>query len=98
TSGEPSAHPDSRERESVAALVDDRSRFLAEYQDGNYAQRYRSAVNRVVAAERRVMPGSEELTRAAAVSLHKLMAYKDEYEVARLYSEPAFLERLSQSF
>ena len=41
---------------------------------------------------------SEQLTRAAAISLHKLMAYKDEYEVARLYTDDSFARQLAEQF
>ena len=75
-------------------LVERRTDFLAAYQDAAYARRYRDAVARVRAAERRVAPGSERLAEAAAKSLFKLMAYKDEYEVARLYTDGAFMKQL----
>ena len=51
---------------------------------------------RKVEAER--IPGSEALSAAVARNLHKLMAYKDEYEVARLYSDTGFLERVAGMF
>jgi indolepyruvate ferredoxin oxidoreductase len=57
---------------------------LIEYQNATYARRYADAVTRVRQAEQQRTPGSDRLTRAVAVNLHKLMAYKDEYEVARL--------------
>jgi indolepyruvate ferredoxin oxidoreductase len=71
---------------------------LVAYQDRAYADRYRAAVMAVAAAEARVRPGSTVLALAAARSLHKLMAYKDEYEVARLYGDPAFRRRLAETF
>jgi indolepyruvate ferredoxin oxidoreductase len=55
-------------------------------------------VRQVGAAETKVAPGSSELTEAIAKNLFKLMAYKDEYEVARLYSSGTFAEKLAETF
>src|SRR5262249_31913762 len=63
---------------------------LIDYQDARYAGRYVDAVLRVAAREREVVPGRTELTHAVIRYLYKLMAYKDEYEVARLHLKPAF--------
>lgn len=57
---------------------------LTDYQNARYARRFRAKVDAVRAAEAAVDPASSELTAAVARNLHKLMAYKDEYEVARL--------------
>ena len=67
---------------------------LIAYQDEAYARRYADVVKRVVAAEQRCVPGKTALAEAAARYLYKLMAYKDEYEVARLHTDPAFLAQL----
>jgi indolepyruvate ferredoxin oxidoreductase len=75
-----------------------RAQFLADYQDEAYAQRYRADVERVRAAEAKAAPGSTELTEAFAKGLFKLMAYKDEYEVARLYSDGEFAKALQAQF
>ncbi|WP_157267096.1 indolepyruvate ferredoxin oxidoreductase family protein [Azohydromonas aeria] len=69
---------------------------LIAYQNAAYAQRYAELVGRVWRAERPL--GRSELTEAVARNLHKLMAYKDEYEVARLQSDPAFLAQLRSRF
>lgn len=70
---------------------------LIAFQDEAYAQRYADVVKRVVAAEQRV--GTDgQLAAAAARYLYKLMAYKDEYEVARLHTDPAFLAELDAQF
>ncbi len=61
---------------------------LVGYQSEAYARRFLDELGRVVEAEARVRPGSSELTTTAARGLHKLMAYKDEYEVARLLTGP----------
>ena len=84
--------------QSLEALVDSRERELAAYQDSAYARRYREFVDRVRQAESRARPGSDKLARAVAWNLHKLMAYKDEYEVARLLTDPAFEAQVRQTF
>jgi indolepyruvate ferredoxin oxidoreductase len=61
---------------------------LVGYQDVGYARRFLDAVTDAAVAERRAVPGSTRLTEGVARSLHKLMAYKDEYEVARLLLLP----------
>ncbi|WP_018313069.1 indolepyruvate ferredoxin oxidoreductase family protein [Cupriavidus sp. UYPR2.512] len=71
---------------------------LAEYQDGRYADKYHALVELVRHAEQAIEPGSEALAAAVARSAYKLMAYKDEYEVARLYSTPAFRDSLAEQF
>jgi indolepyruvate ferredoxin oxidoreductase len=73
-----------RTPETLDQLVHRLEADLVDYQDADYADRFRRTVEKVRAAEERVVPGSQALTFAAARHLHKLMAYKDEYEVARL--------------
>jgi indolepyruvate ferredoxin oxidoreductase len=75
-----------------------RAEFLSDYQNQAYADRYRSTVARVQRAESEAAPGSSELTEAVAKNLFKLMAYKDEYEVARLYTDGAFAKKLGEKF
>ena len=70
---------------------------LVAYQGAGYADRYRRRLARIAAADDR-LPGRSGLTEAAARSLHKLMAYKDEYEVARLYTDGAFAAKLARTF
>ena len=84
--------------ETLDETIERRVVFLTDYQDQAYAARYRAAVDKVAAAERAATPGDTSLTLAAAKSLFRLMAYKDEYEVARLHAESGFFERLSQQF
>ena len=81
----------------VKRLVEIRVPELIAFQDEAYAQRYADVIKRVVATEHRVLPGSQ-LSEAAARYLYKLMAYKDEYEVARLHTDPAFLAELDAQF
>ncbi|HTS23981.1 MAG TPA: indolepyruvate ferredoxin oxidoreductase family protein [Casimicrobiaceae bacterium] len=79
-------------------LLEVRVPDLIDYQDEAYARRYADVVKRVVAAEARAVPGQSALAEAAARYLYKLMAYKDEYEVARLHTDPAFLAQLDAMF
>jgi indolepyruvate ferredoxin oxidoreductase len=72
--------------------------FLTAYQNARYARRYHDWVEKVRAAEAEKAPGQCGLAEAVARYLFKLMAYKDEYEVARLYSDTSFIERVKSSF
>ena len=80
--------------QSFAETVDRRAAFLTDYQNAAYARRYRNWVEKVRTVEAEKAPGQCGLAEAVARYLFKLMAYKDEYEVARLYSETSFLERV----
>jgi indolepyruvate ferredoxin oxidoreductase len=79
-------------------LLEVRVPDLIGYQDEAYARRYADVIKRVVAAEAKAVPGQSGLSQAAAIYLYKLMAYKDEYEVARLHTDPAFLAQLDATF
>jgi indolepyruvate ferredoxin oxidoreductase len=78
-------------------LVERRVKLLTDYQDAAYAARYASLVDRVRKAESE-KTGSEELSKAVARYLAKLMAYKDEYEVARLYTDGDFARKIGAMF
>ncbi len=80
--------------EVVARRVD----YLTAYQDAAYAKRYRDRVEVVRATEAAKAPDKCGLAEAVARNLFKLMAYKDEYEVARLYGDGAFLRQVAQEF
>ncbi|MBN9436619.1 indolepyruvate ferredoxin oxidoreductase family protein [Bosea sp. (in: a-proteobacteria)] len=80
--------------EVVARRVD----FLTGYQDAAYAARYRDLVEKVRVREAGILPGQSALAESVARNLFKLMAYKDEYEVARLYSDGAFRRQLAATF
>ncbi len=80
--------------EAITTRID----FLTKYQNAGYAKRYAKFVEHVRAEEAARVPGSEALTAMVARYLFKLMAYKDEYEVARLYTDGRFIERLNQTF
>ncbi len=79
-------------------MIERRVEFLTAYQDAAYARRYVDFVREVRAAEQARANGSTVLTAAVARYLFKLMAYKDEYEVARLHTETDFLERIASHF
>ncbi|HEY8616565.1 indolepyruvate ferredoxin oxidoreductase family protein [Phenylobacterium sp.] len=80
----------------VEELITHRARELEAYQNRAYAQRYLDKVRQVQEAESRL--GSDRLTRAVASNLYKLMAYKDEYEVARLHTDPRWREYRNSIF
>jgi len=79
-------------------LLEVRVPDLIDYQDEAYARRYADVVGRVVAAEQKLVPGASRLAESAAVNLYKLMAFKDEFEVARLHADPAFFAELDAMF
>jgi len=79
-------------------LLEVRVPELIAYQDEAYAKRYADVVKRVVASEAKAVAGKTGLAEAAARYLYKLMAYKDEYEVARLHTDPAFVAQLDAMF
>jgi indolepyruvate ferredoxin oxidoreductase len=83
-------------REGLEALVARRVEFLAAYQNEAYAARYRDLVERVRAAEAPL--GKTTLAETVARSLFRLMAYKDEYEVARLHAETGFRDQVAAQF
>ena len=81
----------------TADLIAHRAGELTDYQNADYAQRYTALVDKVAAAEARVGSG-DRLTRAVARNYFKLLAYKDEFEVARLYASPAFRSEIEATF
>lgn len=84
--------------ESVEAMVARRVDYLTNYQNAAYAERYRRFVHEVSEAVDQRVAGADAFTRAVAHNLFRLMAYKDEYEVARLHSEPEFLATIAEQF
>src|SRR6185436_21131786 len=74
-------------------LIAHRARELVGYQDEAYSKRYTDRIAKVRATDL-AAGGDESLTRMAAISLYQLMAYKDEYEVARLYTDGRFVKAL----
>ncbi|MBF9197694.1 indolepyruvate ferredoxin oxidoreductase family protein [Microvirga terrestris] len=84
--------------ETLDEVIERRVGFLSGYQSRRYARRYSTLVERVRAAEDKAVSGSTALTDAVARSLFKLMAYKDEYEVARLYTNGHFEKQVASAF
>jgi indolepyruvate ferredoxin oxidoreductase len=89
---------DDRLSASLDVSIARRVAFLTDYQNAAYAQQYRALVDKVRAAEASKSPGFTTLTEAVARYAFKLMAYKDEYEVARLYTNGEFEKRVREQF
>ncbi|HUP07007.1 MAG TPA: DUF6537 domain-containing protein, partial [Caldimonas sp.] len=85
---------------NVDDVIAKRVEFLTGYQNASYAAEYRAFADKVRAAEEKAEgpQGRRRLTEAVARGLFKLMAYKDEYEVARLHTETGFLEQIATRF
>ncbi len=84
--------------QTLDEAIERRVAFLTGYQSARYARRYRNLVARVREAEKSKTPGETSLTDAVARYLFKLMAYKDEYEVARLYTDGTFAKQIARTF
>ena len=87
-----------KKRETIESLVKRRVDFLTAYQNAAYAEQYKSFVAKVQQSESSLVVGKTSLTEAVARYLFKLMAYKDEYEVARLHTDKSFLDRVNGMF
>jgi indolepyruvate ferredoxin oxidoreductase len=92
------APEDRRLSATLDEVIARRAEFLTAYQSRRWAARYRRAVEAARDAERAALPGAEALADAVARALFKLMSAKDEYEVARLYSDGSFAKALSEQF
>jgi indolepyruvate ferredoxin oxidoreductase len=92
-----SMHPAPADPPSLEEVVERRAKFLVGYQDEKYAKRYRDLVTRVRNAEA-ALGRKLELTNAVARNYFKLLAYKDEYEVARLFTSGDFEESIRETF
>jgi indolepyruvate ferredoxin oxidoreductase len=84
--------------ETLEDLIAHRMDILTRYQNAALAVRYQALVNRVVEAERKVDGSSRQLSETFARIYAKLLAYKDEYEVARLYTDGTFRKRIDRQF
>lgn len=87
-------------KKAIDALIATRAEHLRAYQNAAYAARFSAVVGKVRDVERALGADTaqEPLTEAVARNLYKLMAYKDEYEVARLHADPAFVAKLAEQF
>jgi indolepyruvate ferredoxin oxidoreductase len=90
--------PDRVLSQTLDEMIDRRVAFLTDYQDAAYAARYRNWVEKAKAAESDKAFGKQGLAEAVARNLFKLMAYKDEYEVGRLYSDGNFMRQVAEEF
>ncbi len=90
--------PARRLSRDLGEVVSRRRDYLSAYQDQAYAGRYADLVERARRAEDALAPGSTSLTESIARNYFKLLAYKDEYEVARLYTDPEFTHALAAAF
>jgi indolepyruvate ferredoxin oxidoreductase len=96
---DPKASALSDRPQSLEELVATRAKFLTDYQNAAYSQRYRNLVGRVAEAERNRAPTpGAGLATSVARNLFKLMAYKDEYEVARLFADGSFQRQVAETF
>ena len=86
------------EDQTLEQKIARRVEFLTAYQDAAYAARYSRLVDQAKIAERDKAPGLDGLVEAVALNFFRLMAYKDEYEVARLYTDGRFMEQVNQQF
>jgi indolepyruvate ferredoxin oxidoreductase len=84
--------------QTLESIVAFRADQLTGYQDAALAERYRQRIARIAEVERAKAPGRTGLAEAAARGYYKLLAYKDEYEVARLYASPEFEKALGEQF
>jgi indolepyruvate ferredoxin oxidoreductase len=93
-----SDRPDAGDAPTQAEREQYLSEYLMAYQGRTLVRKFQTLVDKVRTAEKRLFPNADDLTRAAAESLFKLLAYKDEYEVARLYSDGEFRRTLDKTF
>ena len=84
--------------QTLEQIIARRVTHLTNYQNAAYAKIYTDFVDQVRRSEQAQVPGSTAVTQAVATYLSKLMSYKDEYEVARLYTSGDFQRRLKQQF
>ncbi len=84
--------------ESIDEMIGRRVEFLSGYQNSAYGDRYAALVKRVVAFEAEKFPGKKALAAAVARYYFKVLAYKDEYEVARLYADMGFKQKVADQF
>ncbi|MDP1750846.1 MAG: indolepyruvate ferredoxin oxidoreductase family protein [Reyranella sp.] len=90
--------PFTRIARTLDEIVAVRVKHLTGYQDASLAERYKALVDKVRAAEQKATPGRSDLAEAVARNYSKLLSYKDEYEVARLYADAAFGAQVAGQF
>jgi indolepyruvate ferredoxin oxidoreductase len=92
------AKPSTPKVQTLDDIVAYRATLLGDYQNADLANRYRARIAKLAEVERDRTPGRAGLAEAAAKGYHKLLAYKDEYEVARLFTNAAFDKALGDQF
>lgn len=85
-------------KQTLDELINHRVSLLTDYQNNRYAKRYQKLVNRIQQAENNISATATPLSKSVAKNLYKLMAYKDEYEVARLQSSESFKQQIESQF
>jgi len=85
-------------RPDLQNFISARSQDLAQYQNTSYARRYSETVQHLWDIEKACCDGSDRLSKVVALQLYRLMAYKDEYEVARLHADPVWLAELDRQY
>lgn len=96
--GEPAASDSAKPPAPLDDLIAMCATDLSAYQDTALAERYRMRIEAIRRAEQRAAPASTRLTEVAARAYHKLLAIKDEYEVARLFTDGRFERRIRDQF
>ena len=79
-------------------IIEWRYNYLTKYQNKKYADRYRELIKKVEQKEKQITDDELKLTKAVAKNYFQLLAYKDEYEIARLYSNGDFIKKLKTQF
>lgn len=85
---------------SLDELIEHRAKHLANYQDENLAKKYRALIEDIDTSTKNILekPEQTKLVRTTVLNYAKLLSYKDEYEVGRLYSTPEFLQHINDQF
>jgi indolepyruvate ferredoxin oxidoreductase len=89
---------EAKQPKTLDELVAYRMQHLAAYQNGELADRYRAKVNSLARLEKAKAPGRSGLAETVARAYHKLLAYKDEYEIARLFTDGSFQKHIEEQF
>jgi len=84
--------------QTLAQIIEKRTAYLEAYQNKKYAQRYTKMLEKIRDLDKKLGREDDLLTEIVAKNYHKLLAYKDEYEVARLYTNGDFLKQLKSQF
>ncbi len=79
-------------------IINYRINHLTKYQNASYAKKYHKRILKIEAVENNVHPDKDILTKIVAKNYHKLLSYKDEYEVARLFTAPSFKKQIKAHF